>query len=376
MHRFHIPAVPHAVTTAEYGTCAFTQKIVKFAKMMRGRGHYVIHYGNEDSELDCDEHVTVTSQEDLEQSYPGHDWRTQGFPAFNTSTDRVYSVFTGLTIGEIARRKQPGDFLLCPFGVAHKPIADAHGDMIIVEPGIGYPATFAPYKVYESYAAMHALYGPGRLEKMFHDGWYDAVIPNYFDLNDFEFRENKDDYFLFLGRIGEGKGTNIASQVVQEIGGKLIVAGMGPYQEEPHTYSAGVVGVEKRKGLLAGAKAVFCASTYLEPFCGVQIEAMLSGTPVISTDHGAFAEFNLHGVTGYRCRTFEQFVWAARNIDTIKPIDCRQWATENFSMERIGEMYEDYFASLATLHNGGSWNSLNPGRQNLNWLTRKMPNPK
>lgn len=374
-HRMHILSVPHCVTTAEYSTCAFTSKIVKFCKMMRARGHYLIVYGHADSQVDCDELVPVTNDDDLRQSYGDHDWRTQGFPNFSMTEDRIYKTFYGMTIGEIHRRKRPGDFLLATFGLAHKPVADAHPDMIVVESGVGYPATFAKFKVYESYAAMHALYGPERLKSMFTDGWYDCCIPNYFDLNDFDYLAEKDDYFLFLGRIGAGKGSDIAADAVKAIGGKLVVAGMGQMANEPHIYPVGVVGPQKRRSLLSHAKAVFCPSTYLEPFCGVQIESMLSGTPVISTDHGAFAEYNIHGVTGYRCRTFEHFVWAAENIGNIRPEQCREWAATNFSMERIGAIYEEYFWSLAKLHNGGGWDSLNPERRELDWLNRTMPNP-
>jgi len=146
--------------------------------------------------------------------------------------------------------------------------------------------------------------------------WYDAVIPNYFDLGDFEYRADKEDYFLYLGRVGPGKGVHIAMQIVEAIGGKLIVAGPGRLEEmgtrtdrpvSEYVEHVGVADVETRKKLMAKAKAMILPSTFVEPFCGVQVEAMLSGTPIITTDWGAFAEYNIHGVTGYRCRTFEQF---------------------------------------------------------------------
>lgn len=42
---------------------------------------------------------------------------------------------------------------------------------------------------------MHNVYG----EKGIIDGqYYDAVIPNYFDPDDFPYSEKKEDYFLYI----------------------------------------------------------------------------------------------------------------------------------------------------------------------------------
>ena len=57
--------------------------------------------------------------------------------------------------------------------------------------------------------------------------WYNVVIPNYFDPTDFEYNENKEDYFLYLGRVYGGKGVNIAIQVTEKLGYKLKIAGQG-----------------------------------------------------------------------------------------------------------------------------------------------------
>lgn len=380
-YRFHMLGIPHTITTPEYSTCAFTQKLLKMGKMLKARGHTVIHYGHEDSVVECDENVVVTTNADLETSYPGHDWRTQGWPQF-TLEDHVYRSFHDKTIVQLAERKQPGDFLLC-MGVRHKQIADAHSDMIAVEPGIGYPnGGYARFRVFESYAALHGYRGMSNIEFASDDWWYDAVIPNYFDLDDFEFSARKDDYFLFLGRVGVAKGINVALQIAQALGSRIIVAGAGaltgdecppdPPLSEFATF-LGPVGPAERRKLLANAKALVAPSQFLEPFCGVQIEAMLSGTPVISTDWGAFAEYNIHGVTGYRCRNFEQFLWAAKNIDTIDPVACRTWAERNFSLERVGELYDEYFASIAAIFDGRGWYEPNPDRTNLNWLYRYPP---
>ena len=109
--------------------------------------------------------------------------------------DEDHQTFNKNAIAEIQKRKQPNDFLLAFWGYGHFDICMGHQDMICVEPGIGYApnASFCKWRIYESYALLHA--SNSELCKV---SWYHAVIPNYFDPEEFEYEpEKKEDYFLF-----------------------------------------------------------------------------------------------------------------------------------------------------------------------------------
>lgn len=374
--RFHVPAIPHTVTSKDYLSCAFTQKVLKLCDMLTKLGHEVYHYGCEGTSLNCTEDVSVVSNDLRLEFYPDDPNRSQQF-RFDCG-DAYHKLFHHRVAREVEKRLGDRDFLLCAWGHGHKPIADAlAGRVLTVESGIGYLATFAAHRVFESYAWMHWLYGK---ENRNDGALYDAVIPNYFDPGDFTYQPDKDDWFLYLGRIVKRKGVELAVEMTKRLGTKLVIAGQGELGNRSegldlradHVQFVGYADVEKRRYLMASAKALICPTYYIEPFGGVAVEAMLSGTPVITTDFGAFSETVLHGVTGYRCHTLEQFVWAGRNVGELSPAACREWALTNYSCDRVSRMYQEYFSMLYGLW-GEGWPARNDDRTELEWLRRVYP---
>jgi glycosyltransferase involved in cell wall biosynthesis len=373
--RFHLLGLAHLETNRKNSACAYTQKIIKLSKMLKKYGHTIYFYGVEGSDVLCDEFIPVLTQDILSQTYGDYD-RSRTFFKHDPH-DFAHQSFNQNAIKAILERKQTQDILLCPMGNYQKPVADAV-DLITVEPGIGYTGVFSCFRVFESYAWMHYIYGLINQD----DGvWYDAVIPNYFEPEDFPFRPKKQDYLLYFGRIIHRKGVQVASDVAKATNNLLYIVGQGSLEDpnegihlsnEKHIVYHPAVGPEERAKLLGNAKAVLMPTYYLEPFGGVNVEAQMCGTPVITSDWGAFPETVLHGLTGYRCRVFEEFCWAVNNIWRIKPETCREWAIKNYSLDRISGMYEEYFQRINRLH-GEGWYERNDERTELDWLNRYYP---
>ena len=358
---FHVLGLPHTITNKDFTACAYTQKAWKFCKMMGERGHTIIHYGHEESDAPYAENVTVITNKVWKKVYGTHDYKSKLF-TYNTE-DEAYQTFYKNAIKEIGKRKQKNDFILPFWGAGVRPICDAHPDLITVEPGIGYAeGHWASWKIFESYAIYHAYCGLSSVGTCQQNN-YDIVIPNYFDLEEFEFNDKKEDYFLFLGRVYDGKGVNIAIQVTEHLGYKLKIAGQvdenGPYKDKnfpPHVEFVGYADIEKRKELMKNAKGSFLASQYVEPFGGVQIENLLCGTPTITSDWGAFTENNVEGITGYRCRTFDDYLQAAIKINNgeINYLNCRMHG-EKFSLENIAPKYEKFFQDVLNVYENKGW---------------------
>jgi glycosyltransferase involved in cell wall biosynthesis len=368
---FHVLGVPHTKTNLDYTGCAFTMKAWKFCKMMTARGHTVYHYGVEGSCPDCTENINVVSKELYDHEYANMDYKSKWFK-YDTGGE-VYQTFFKNTIAEIDKRRRPHDFLLPFWGQGVRPICDAEKDkMLIVEPGIGYPdGGFAPYRVFESEAVKNGYYGMQAI-RYCQTKNYDRVIPNYFDLDEFYYNNSYSDrvnradpYFAFVGRIYDGKGINIALQVCEKLGIKLKVAGQLDTSYENYNWGTaeyiGYVNSQERSELMSHAIATFVPSQYTEPFGGVQVEALLCGTPTITSANGAFCENNIEGVTGYRCVTFDDYLTAALNCleGKISYAKCRQQGLK-FSLENVAPQYERYFQDIMDLYEGDGWYTIRP----------------
>jgi len=358
--RFHLLGPPYAAIAEKYSLCAYTQKVLKWARMMAGKGYEVFHYGHPEHELpDYVQHVdTITSKDWEECGLPARgNWREVFFDAQNRELQGRYNRNTAEAL---ARNARPKDFVLHFWSGTQEAATMANlRDVQIVEPGIGYTTTFATFKVFESHAIRNHCHGLRiAREKRDLDPWQmDTVIPNYFDPKDFEFSEGPGAHFLYLGRIIRRKGLEIVVRLAIDNPTKqFVIAGQGNLTSAipaglgipSNIELAGYADTEKRRNLMRDAKACLVPTLYNEPFGGVAVEAMLSGTPVITSQNGAFAETVDDNVSGLRCWNYSEYLEALDCVDVLNRHQVRECA-ERYLFEAVAPQYERYFKWLHQL---------------------------
>jgi len=191
--------------------------------MMKGLGHTVYLYAGDENEAQVDEHISCIS-ETQRRIVVGNkpyveapfDYRLPHWQKFNKKA-----------AAEIKKRAEKHDFICVIGGASHKPIADALPNMMTVEFGVGYAGVFAQYRVYESYAWMHAIYAQHKNAAQVDGSFFDAVIPGYLDPDMFPMGKGDGDYYLYVGRMIPRKGIDIAAHICKTIGARLIFAGPG-----------------------------------------------------------------------------------------------------------------------------------------------------
>jgi len=310
---------------------AFSIACWKFIKYMTEYGWNCVHYAPVSSDVQCERVICLDK-----------------FSGDHNVDVATYNAKAG---AEISKRKNPGDIIVCFFGQENRLACEANPDLRAVEPSIGYTheAVFAPFRIFVSYAHMHIYYGKNNMS--LNPSWYDQVIYNPITKDEFEYCEDKEDYLLMFGRITKLKGIDLAIQAAEYTGKKLIIAGPGDlehlgYKTIPkHVELLGPRNIEQRKKLMSRAKAILGLTYYVEPFGNMIAEGFMSGTPAITTDWGAFPE-TVKSHVGFRCRDFRDVVNAIENIDSIKPIDCRNHALENFEDTVIHPQFDEYFKKL------------------------------
>lgn len=368
--RLHIVSLPHTQTTLDYISCAYTSKVRNFATMMKSLDYEVYVYASEENDADVTELITVASKTDQEKWFGEFDYHSNFYPITWEPSDTHWVEMNNNAIEEIRKRVQPDDIICVIAGRCQQQIAQAFPWVPTVEFGIGYSGVFSDFKVFESYSHMHYVYGLMNND----DGRaYDCVIPNFFNPSEFylakylDIKHSMNPYYLFLGRFIPRKGIEIAVEATRQLGVNLVMAGQGCRQdgnkfyggdgmmvEGDHLSHIGHVDVKDRATLLNTAIATFMPTTYLEPFGGVAVESLLSGTPVIASDFGAFTETIRHGIDGYRFRTVgEAAHYASKEMLGKLPTryTIRSNAISRYSMDVVKYKYDDYFRQVI-----GAWN--------------------
>ncbi len=189
---------------------------------------------------------------------------------------------------------------------------------------------------------------------------YTATVHNGVDVERHPWRDEKEDFLFFVGRMNPEKGVHVAAEVANRLGRRLLIAGKmaEPAEEEyfdaevkPHLSDdveyIGQIDDETKLDLFSRAAATLMPIQWAEPFGLVMVESMACGTPVVAWRNGSVPEIVDDGVTGFVADDFDEFVAAVERVDSIDPAECRRVAETRFSIETMVAGYEQVYASVA-----------------------------
>jgi 2-polyprenyl-3-methyl-5-hydroxy-6-metoxy-1,4-benzoquinol methylase len=349
--RLHLVGIFHTQATSEYSHCAFTGKALRFPRMMQAQGYEVIEYSNEGSEANATEHVTMLTSSEFDELY-GQRKDTEFYGDNATVGSTGHQKFEERLIVEMRKRLEPGDIICHPFGHAHQILMDKFPDYKHVETGIGYP-TLMPnsFRIFESYAWMH--YHQGKENRQGRN--YEWVVPNYFDIEEWEPNYEPGQYLAFLGRICSVKGMDTILEIAKYSPWPIVIHGQGdpmPWSH-PNIHYGGPISGKARSDFLRNARAALMPTNFTEPFGGSGVEAMLCGTPLIAVDYGAFTETISNGITGFRCHTLQEWLDAIVDVDLLDRRVVAANARSRYSLDACGKQYDQIFRTLDNLQHKG-----------------------
>lgn len=201
------------------------------------------------------------------------------------------------------------------------------------------------------------------------------VVYNGIDTNLYGFCPKKEDYLLWIGRLGkakdkkgnfmDAKGVRWAIRLARETNSKLLLTGN---IEDPEFFKRDVKPYLSRKikwvtpisfeqpltkkqvaKLMQKAKVFLMTINWYEPFGLVMAEAQSCGTPVIGFNRGSVSELVVNGKTGFVVKPEEGIKGlkrALKNIDKINPKDCREHIEKKFSLEKMVDNYEKVYEEI------------------------------
>ncbi|HET6810038.1 MAG TPA: glycosyltransferase [Acidimicrobiales bacterium] len=268
--------------------------------------------------------------------------------------------------GPYAREGSPGDWHLCEWINLCRAVQESQRFDIVhfhsylwalpLEPLSRAPMVHTLHIwPYEDDAFLWRSYPKARVTALSHAQWGDfpdlhpvCVVPHGIDPTRFPARTESDGYACYLGSFRPGKGPLEAIAVARAAEMPVVLAGpengwftenVAPLIDGEAVRYVGPVTGTARSDLLGGAAALLAPYTSPEPFGLVLIEAMMCGTPVVTTAIGAAPEVVDHGVTGMVVADTNQLPEAVAEAVMLDRRAVRRRAEERFSVARMVDGY-------------------------------------
>jgi UDP-glucose:tetrahydrobiopterin glucosyltransferase len=178
------------------------------------------------------------------------------------------------------------------------------------------------------------------------------------DLSLYEFCSQPQHCLAWLGRIAPEKGLEdaVAAAKIANIPLKI----MGKMQDESYWKKIcqdypdapveylGFLSTAQMQQELRQCQAMLMTPRWIEAFGNVAIEALACGVPVIAYRRGGPAEIVQDGKTGFLVEpdSVNGLVDAIARLDEIDRYTCRKQAEAEFSLEALGDRFEQWFQGI------------------------------
>jgi glycosyltransferase involved in cell wall biosynthesis len=185
---------------------------------------------------------------------------------------------------------------------------------------------------------------------------WSATVHNAIRADTFPFREEKDDYAVFLGRFHPEKAPHLAIDAARAAGLPIVLAGKCAEPVERGYFSReieprigsdvtiyGIADAAAKRRLLSRAACMVFPICWEEPFGMVVIEAMVCGTPVVALRRGSVPELIVDGQTGIIVDDPADLPAAILQARELEPGVCRKHVESGFTVEVMAEGYEDVY---------------------------------
>jgi glycosyltransferase involved in cell wall biosynthesis len=186
-----------------------------------------------------------------------------------------------------------------------------------------------------------------------------GTVHNAIRAADYTFRDSKDDFVLFIGRMSPDKGAHLAIDAAREAGRRIVLAGKLNEPSEQEYFDSevrprlgggaefiGEADMAAKQDLYGAAQCLVFPIRWDEPFGLVMVEAMACGTPVVALNRGSVPEVVMDGVTGFVRDDPADLPAAISDAVGLDPAACRRHVEENFDLSIMADGYERIYLRL------------------------------